>query len=225
MGATFIIAEWIIALLPINLWPPCHQRQMSVVVKVLCVNGPLKGDGSPHNHKTMQSSRTGVSMEILQSCYNRHGLQNKNWILAGLRNIKTSNFCCFDCAATTIVQTMSEHRFPLQLQHCPALHWYCSYRHNPPVIIIDCVRTLWIVWDCKTLRNCDCGGLAQDLVDFNRISMDYRPTIDSAMQKIASQSTKSGRNHNWGIIWKRADCGVSGGEKLVIFSMFSTSMT
>ena len=36
MGATFIFAQWILALLPINLWPPSHQRQMSVVVKVLC---------------------------------------------------------------------------------------------------------------------------------------------------------------------------------------------
>ena len=51
MGATFIFAEWIIALLPINLWPQVII-QMSVVVKVLCVNGPLKG-GTPHNQKTM----------------------------------------------------------------------------------------------------------------------------------------------------------------------------
>ena len=98
---------------------------------------------------------------ILQSCYNRHGLQNKSWILAGLRNIKTCNFCCFDCASTTMVKTMSEHRFPLRLQHCPALHWYCSHRQNPPVILIDCVRTIWIVKDCETLRNRDCNGLPQ----------------------------------------------------------------
>ena len=45
------------------------------------------------------------------------------------------------------------------------------------------------------------------------------PTIDSAIQKIASQSTKSGRNRNSGYIGKRDDCGISGGQKLVIFSM------
>ena len=44
------------------------------------------------------------------------------------------------------------------------------------------------------------------------------PTIDSAIQKIASQSTKSGRNRNSGYIGKRDDCGISGGQKLVIFS-------
>ena len=158
-------------------------------------------------------------MEILQSCYNRHGLRNKNWILAGLRNIKTCNFCCFDCASTTIGQTMSEHRFPLQLQYCPALHWYCSHRHNPPVIVIDCVRTLWIVQDCETLRNRDCGGLPHNLVDCHVISPDQMPTIDSAIQKIASQSTKSGRNRNSGYIGKREDCGVFGDAILVIFSI------
>ena len=73
-GCHFIIANWIIALLPISLWPPGHQRQMNVVFKDLCVNGPLKG-GTPHNHKTMYSSRTGVSTEILQFWYNQHGLQ------------------------------------------------------------------------------------------------------------------------------------------------------
>ena len=57
-----------------------------------------------------------------------------------------------------------------------------------------------------------------DLVDCDGISTDYMPTIDSAIQKIASQSTKSGRNRNPGIKGKRADCGVLGGEKLVIFS-------
>ena len=51
-GCHLIIADWIIALLPINLWPPSQQRQMDAAVKDLCVNGLLKG-GTPHNHKTM----------------------------------------------------------------------------------------------------------------------------------------------------------------------------
>ena len=95
---------------------------------------------------------------------------------------------------------------------------FCSHGPNPPAILIDCTRTIWIVYDCETLRNCDCSGLPHDFVDCDGISTDYRPTIGSAIQKIASQSTKSGRNRNPGIKGKRADCGVLGGEKLVIFS-------
>ena len=86
-------------------------------------------------------------------------------IATGLRNIKTSNLGCFDCALTSLVQTMSEHTLSFWLQHCPALHWYCSHRHNPPVILSDCARTIWIVYDYETLRNRDCGGLPHDLVD------------------------------------------------------------
>ena len=155
-------------------------------------------------------------MEILQPCYNRHGLQNKNWILAGLRNIKTCHFCCSDCRSQWFR---------------PCLNTYISFdcsiallcigivaRQNPPVILIDCVRTIWIVKDCETLRNRDCNGLPHDMVDCNGISTDYRPTIGSAIQNIALQSTKSGRNRNLGIIGKREDCGVFGDEILVIFS-------
>ena len=63
-----------------------------------------------------------------------------------------------------------------------------------------------------------------DLVDCDGISTDYMPTIDSAIQKIASQSTKSGRNRNSGYIGKRDDCGISGGQKLVIFSSNKSEM-
>ena len=72
--------------------------------------------------------------------------------------------------------------------------------------------------DCETRRNHDCNGLAQDLVGCKGIAKDYRPTIDSTIQKIAMQSTKSGHNRNLGIIGKREDCGVFGDEILVIFS-------
>ena len=38
--------------------------------------------------------------------------KNKNWIAAGLQNMKTSIFCCFDCASTSMVQTMYTHSIP-----------------------------------------------------------------------------------------------------------------
>lgn len=144
--------------------------------------------------------------------------KNENWIATGLRNIKTSNFGCSDCTSTSMVQTMSEHTLSRWLQHCPALHWYWGHGHNPPVILIDCARTIWIVYDCENLRNRDYEELPPDLVDCDRISMGYMPTIGPAIQKIASQSTKSGRNRNSGYIGKREDCGVFGDEILVIFS-------
>ena len=115
--------------------------------------------------------------------------KNENWIAAGLQNIETLNFVCFDCPSTSMVQSMYEHTLFLRLQHCPGRHWCCSHGPNPPAILIDCTRTIRIVNDCKNLRNHDCDGLAQDFVDCNRIVTDYRPTIGSAIQKIASQST------------------------------------
>ena len=192
---------------------------MDAVVKDLCVNAwTTQGwyTTQPQDHVVIKDRCVNGNLAILvQSTWIA---KNKNWIAAGLQNIETLNFVCFDCPSTSMVQSMYEHTLFLRLQHCPGRHWCCSHGPNPPAILIDCTRTIRIVNDCKNLRNHDCDGLAQDFVDCNRIVTDYRPTIGSAIQKIASQSTKSGRNRNSGYIGKRDDCGISGGQKLVIFS-------
>ena len=174
---------------------------MDAVVKDLCVNAwTTQGwyTTQPQNHVVIRDRCVNGNPAILVQ--SARIAKNRNWIAAGLQNIETLNFVCFDCPSTLMVQSMYEHTLFLRLQHCPGRHWCCSHGPNPPAILIDCTRTIRIVNDCKNLRNHDCDGLAQDFVDCNRIVTDYRPTIGSAIQKIASQSTKSGRNHNWGII-------------------------
>ena len=121
--------------------------------------------------------------------------KNENWIATGLRNIKTSNFGCSDCTSTSMVQTMSDHTLSRWLQHCPALHWYWGHGHNPPVILIDCARTIWIAYDCENLRNRDCeelpprfGGLRWDFNGLHAHNRLSNPKNRIAIHQIRSQS-------------------------------------
>ena len=75
---------------------------------------------------------------------------NKNWIATGLQNMKTYNSCCFDCASTLMVETMSGNRFPslITASACSAL--ILQTQTQSPY---NLDRLCWIALDCVGLWN------------------------------------------------------------------------
>ena len=77
---------------------------MDAVVKDLCVNAwTTQGwyTTQPQNHVVIKDRCVNGNPAILVQ--SAQIAKNKNWIAAGLQNIETLNFVCFDCPSTSMV--------------------------------------------------------------------------------------------------------------------------